>query len=86
MRYGALLNKYFNELYVYKIFSDGSRKKIITFKEINNFVYMDIRADNFKELYSFDKVASVMNSNMAGVDLNVLYNDFVRLGITEVSE
>lgn len=86
MRCGIFFDRYEKELHIYKIWDDGSRKKIIRLYEKHNFVHIDLRADNFKYFIGFNETYELMEQNMAGVDLNVIYHDMLDAGMIELEE
>lgn len=86
MKYGIYFNTYENEIYIYKIYDDESRVKIMRFYEKNNNIHLDIRANNFKHFIGFNKFTELMEMNMTGVNLKILYDDLISAGVQEVYE
>ena len=86
MNYGIYFDKYESELALYLIFGDEGRKKIFKVKERSMFLHLEVRGDNWKYLYSFDKEFGLLEDNMSGVDLKVLYNDLIEKGVKVVCE
>lgn len=86
MRYGICFNTYEHEIYIYAIYNDGSRIKIMKFYEKNNYIHLDIVANNFKFFNEFNNISGLTCMNMVGVDLSLLYSDLLESGIQKVNE
>ena len=86
MKYGIYFNKYENEIYIYKIYDDKSRIKILTLYEKNNYIHLDITANNFKHFIAFNEFTELMEMNMTGVTLKLLYEDMIDAGVQKVYE
>lgn len=86
MGYGVFYDWYEKELNVYRLFQDGSRRKILRLYEKNNFVHLDIRANNFQYFMGFNVACELMDSNMAGVNINALYMDMIIRGFMDIDE
>ena len=86
MKYGIYFNTYENEIYIYKIYDDESRVKILRFYEKNNNIHLDIRANNFKHFIGFNELTKLMEMDMTGVDMRALYDDLLAAGVQSVYE
>lgn len=84
--FGVYYNKYDNELEIYKIFSDGSRRKVAILYEKNDFVHVDIRANNFLCVIELENKYGFFSHNMNGVSLNVLYSDCIDKGMKDLGD
>ena len=70
----------------YKIFPDESKRKIAILYEKNNFVHIDVRANNFKYVVDLENEFEFWTQNMVGVDLNVLYADSINRGMENLGD
>ena len=86
MKYGIYFDTYENEIYIYKIYDDESRIKILRFYERNNNIHLDIRANNFKHFICFNELTELMEMDMTGVNMKVLYEDLLAAGVQSVYE
>lgn len=72
------------ELTIYKVFGDGSKRAICRVYEDNNFLHLDVRADNWKYLNEMNNTYHMLERDMVGVDLRLLYDELVEHGMTEL--
>ena len=86
MNYGIYYNKYEDEIYIYKIYDDGSRIKIAKLYGKNNYIHLDVTSNNFKHFIAFNEFSKIMERDMSGVNLKLLYNDLLEAGVREVYE
>lgn len=84
--FGVALNRYDKELYIYKVFDDGSKRRIAMLYELNNFVHIDVRANNFKYVAELENEYDFFSQSMIGVDLNVLYSDCISNGMKNLGD
>lgn len=77
-------NVYEKEITIHKVFGDGSMRAICRVYEAYNFLHLDVTADNWKYLPELNEAYHLLEGNMGGVDLVVLYNALVELGMTEL--
>lgn len=84
--FGVALNRYDKELYIYKVFDDGSKRRIARLYELNNFVHIDVRGNNFKYIPDLENECDFFSANMVGVDLNVLYSDLLEKGTLYIND
>ena len=54
--------------------------------EKNNNIYLDIRANNFKHFIGFNELTELMEMDMTGVNMKVLYEDLLATGVQSVYE
>lgn len=79
--FGIYFNKYDKELEVYKVFSHRSCRKIALLYEKNDFIHVNVRANNFKYITELENEYDFFSKNMIGVNLNVLYSDCINSGM-----
>lgn len=84
--FGIYFNRYDKELEIYKVFLDGSRIKVAMLYEKNDFVHIDVRANNFKYVAELENEYDFFSQNMIGVDLNVLYFDCISNGMKNLGD
>lgn len=84
--FGIYFNRYDKELELYKVFSDGSHRKVAILYEKNDFVHIDVRANNFKYVVELENEYDFFSQSMIGVDLNVLYSDCLNNGMKNLGD
>lgn len=84
--FGVEFNRYDKELYIYKVFDDVSKRRIAKLYELNNFVHIDVRGNNFKYIPELENSYDFFSANMVGVDLNVLYSFLLEKGILCIND
>lgn len=65
--FGIYFNRYDKELEIYKVFSDESRRKVAVLYEKNDFVHIDVRANNFKYVAELENEYDFFSQNMVGI-------------------
>lgn len=70
--FGIYFNRYDRELELYKIFPDENKRKIAILYERNNFVHIDVRANNFKYVMDLENEFDFWSQNMVGVEVRSL--------------
>lgn len=86
IRYGVWFNTYENEIYVYKIYCDGSKTKIIKFYEKENYIHLDIATNNLSSAVSFIKSKKIAEWDMIGANMTIVYCRLISADVQPVTE
>ena len=86
MKYGIYFSTYENEIYIYRIYDDKSKIKILKFYEKNNNIYFNIEAKNFKYFIGFNEFIELMEMDMNGINMKLLYENLLDIGILNICE
>lgn len=59
--------------------------EVCRFYESDNYIHMDIKANNWKYLKELNDTYHLLDTDMAGVTLKIMNNELVRLGMMDVN-
>ena len=67
-------DRYENTVVVYVVYKDGSKKDVAKFYMMENFIHMDVTAENFRFVpYIMQAIDITNNTSFCGVTLENLY-------------
>ena len=60
-------------------------KDVCRFYELDNFIHMDIAANNWKYLKELNDTYNLLDPDMGGVTLKIMNDELIRLGMMDVN-
>lgn len=84
MKFAVDFDKYHNRLDILLV-QPMFFKDVCRFYESDNFIHMDIKANNWKYLKELNDTYHLFDTDMSGVTLKTMNDELIRLGMMDVN-